>query len=226
MKKMPLTAIAFWIAAFSISGVPLFNGFVSKGMVMAAAEENNTLLWALLEIASFGTFLSFLKLGYFAFLRPGKTEASDPPPMVKAAMLGTAALCVIIGVYPPILYAILPFGGDGYQAYNLPRLLETSVVLGTAALFFFTFGRKLLAPHETRLMDADIAYVALGNGLIIFASSLQGAFAMVYRSITGWIMPRLSKLASAMQTGLLGVNDLMMLIALLVLLLLIATWRF
>ena len=34
-KKMPVTAIAFWIAAFSIAGVPLFNGFVSKGMVLA-----------------------------------------------------------------------------------------------------------------------------------------------------------------------------------------------
>ena len=70
-KKMPVTAIAFWIAAFSIAGVPLFNGFVSKGMVLLAAEHTSIWLWVLLEIASFGTFVSFLKLGYFAFLRPG-----------------------------------------------------------------------------------------------------------------------------------------------------------
>ncbi|MGB9176052.1 MAG: proton-conducting transporter membrane subunit, partial [Methanoregula sp.] len=72
-KKMPVTAIAFWIAVFSIAGVPLFNGFVSKGMVLLAAEQTSIWLWVLLEIASFFTFLSFLKLGYFAFLRPGTT---------------------------------------------------------------------------------------------------------------------------------------------------------
>ncbi|OGS50813.1 MAG: hypothetical protein A3K65_08495, partial [Euryarchaeota archaeon RBG_16_68_12] len=69
-KKMPVTAIAFWVAAFSISGVPLFNGFVSKGMVITAAEEHSLILWILLEAASFGTFLSFLKLGWFTFMRP------------------------------------------------------------------------------------------------------------------------------------------------------------
>ena len=98
--------------------------------------------------------------------------------------------------------------------------------MGAAALFFFTFGRKLLAPHETRLRDADTAYVAVGYGLVAFANSLQSAFGAVYRGITGWIIPRLSKLASAMQTGLIGVNGLMMLIVLLILILLMATWRF
>ena len=74
MRKMPVTAIAFWIAAFSISGVPLFNGFVSKGMVVTAAQQTNTLLFVLLEIASFGTFLSFLKLDF----RSSASEQSKP----------------------------------------------------------------------------------------------------------------------------------------------------
>ena len=225
MKKMPITALAFWVAAFSISGVPFFNGFVSKGMIITAAEENNALLWALLEIASFGTFLSFLKLGYFAFLRPGTIEARDPPLTVKAAMLGTAALCVAIGVYPPLLYAILPFGGAGYQAYDLNTLLQTILVLGAAALTFFTVGRKYLTPHETRLRDFDVGYVALGRGLMVFADVLQRAFAGVYRGITDRVMPRVTKIAGEMQTGLLGVNGMFMLATLLILLLLIAIWR-
>src|SRR5512137_369920 len=108
-KKMPVTAFAFWVAAFSIAGVPLFNGFVSKGMVLAAAEQTSVWLWILLEIASFGTFVSFLKLGYFAFLRDGDSQASDPPALMQVAMLGAAGLCIIIGIYPQVLYAILPF---------------------------------------------------------------------------------------------------------------------
>lgn len=223
-KKMPVTAIAFWIAAFSISGVPLFNGYVSKGMIISAAEQNNGIIWALLEIGSFGTFLSFLKLGYFAFLRPGTIQAKDPSWTVKFAMLGAAALCVLIGVYPPLLYSILPFGGSGYQAYNSTSLLTTLLVLGAAVLTFFTVGRKYLTPHETRLRDFDVGYVAVGHGLVMFAGALQGAFGVVYRGITDRLMPSASKLAGRMQTGLLSVNGLFMFAALVILLLAVALW--
>ncbi len=184
-RKMPVTALAYWIAAFSISGVPLFNGYVSKGMVITAAEEANVFLWILLEIASFGTFLSFLKLGYFAFLRPGTTEASDPPKTMQAAMLGTAALCVAIGVYPPLLMNLLPVSGLEYRPFELVRLLETLAVLGAAALFFFTIGRRVLEPHETRLKDADVAYLATGHTITAFASSMFAAFAAIYSAATG-----------------------------------------
>ncbi len=188
-KRMPVTAIAFWIAAFSISGVPLFNGFVSKGMVITAAEETSTVLWILLEIASFGTFLSFLKLGYFAFLRPSLEakplkDAKDPPLTMQAAMLGTAALCVAIGVYPSLLYAILP-EPTTYNAWDLLRLGETLLVLGAAAAFFFTIGRRILEPHETRLVDADAAYVPMGNTVAAGGSALYRAFGASYRGATG-----------------------------------------
>jgi len=224
MRKMPVTAIAFWIAAFSISGVPLFNGFVSKGMVITAAQQTNTLIFVLLEIASFGTFLSFLKLGYFAFLRPGTIEASDPPLLMKAAMLGAAALCIAIGVYPPLLYAILPFGGSGYQPFALNELLHTSLVLAAAALTFFTLGRKYLVPHETHLRDFDMLYVALGHGFIVFSAALQRAFGDVYSAVTQKIVPRAARAAGDVQTGVLGVNGTLMLAVLLILLILIAIW--
>lgn len=224
MRKMPVTAIAFWIAAFSISGVPLFNGFVSKGMIVSAAQQSNTLIFVLLEIASFGTFLSFLKLGYFAFLRPGTIEASDPPLLMKAAMLGAAALCVAIGVYPPLLYAILPFGGSGYQPFALNELLQTSLVLAAAALTFFTLGRRYLTPHETRLKDFDVAYVAIGHGFIAFAAGLQHAFGTIYSGITERMMPRAARAAGDVQTGVLGINGILMLAALVILLILIAVW--
>jgi len=178
-KKMPVTALVFWIAAFSISGIPLFNGYVSKGMVLMAAEQTSPLLWVLLEIASFGTFLSFLKLGYFAFLRPGETQASDPPKLMQAAMLGAAALCVIIGVYPPVLYALLPYPTT-YVAYAPVHLAGALVVLGAAAIFFFTVGRRLLEPHDTSLQDVDVIYMAAGRGITAFSDGLQDCFRRVY----------------------------------------------
>jgi formate hydrogenlyase subunit 3/multisubunit Na+/H+ antiporter MnhD subunit len=181
-KKMPVTALAFWVAAFSISGVPLFNGYVSKGMVLMAAEQTNVWLWVLLEIASFGTFISFLKLGYFAFLRPGNTEASDPPLLMQAAMLGAAVLCILIGIYPQILYGILPYPIT-YLAYDPEHMISALLVLGAAALFFFVAGRKILEPHEASLPDFDVAYRGLAHGITAFAGILQVFFVRVYGSV-------------------------------------------
>jgi formate hydrogenlyase subunit 3/multisubunit Na+/H+ antiporter MnhD subunit len=178
-KKMPVTALAFWVAAFSISGVPLFNGYVSKGMVLMAAQQTSFWLWVLLEIASFGTFLSFLKLGYFAFLRPGNTDASDPPLLMQAAMLGAAGLCILIGIYPQILYGILPYPTT-YLAYDPEHLVSALVVLGAAAVFFFAVGRKILEPHEAHTRDIDVAYVGLAHGVTAFADYLQIFFVRVY----------------------------------------------
>ncbi len=189
-KKMPITAIAYWIAAFSISGVPLFNGYVSKGMVIFAAEETNVYLWILLEIASFGTFLSFLKLGWFTFLRPapegGVTEASDPPRTMQAAMLGTAALCVAIGVYPQMLYNILPGAVPAdWNAWSVQPLVSALIVLGLAAAFFFTIGRTVLAPHDTRLKDVDAGYQKAATATVSFGGYVQAGFHYVYEGATG-----------------------------------------
>jgi len=193
-------------------------------MIISAAEQENMIIWIMLEIGTFGTFLSFLKLGYFAFLREGTIEAKDPPLTMKIAMLSAAALCVAIGIYPPLLYSILPNGGSGYNAYNANTLLTSSIVLGAAALTFFTVGRKYLAPHETRLHDFDVGYVALGHGVMAFGRELQGAFGAVYGFITGRLVPGFSKLAGRMQTGLLSINGLFMLGALIIVLLAVAFW--
>ncbi|MCK9631566.1 MAG: Na(+)/H(+) antiporter subunit D [Methanoregula sp.] len=178
-KKMPVTAIAFWIAAFSIAGVPLFNGFVSKGMVLLAAEHTSIWLWVLLEIASFGTFVSFLKLGYFAFLRPGTTEASDPPLLMQAGMLGTAALCIIIGVWPALLYALLPYT-TSYVAYDPAHVISALLVLGAAALFFFTVGKKIFEPHDVPQRDFDLVYEKACHGVCLAARGVWILFRKIY----------------------------------------------
>ncbi len=207
-KKMPVTAIAFWVAAFSISGVPLFNGFVSKGMVVFAAEEYNTVLWILLEIASFGTFLSFLKLGWFTFIRPvpAPVEASDPPWAMRIAMAGTAALCILLGVLPGIQFAVLPIANPDYQPYALMQVLSALVVLGLAALFFFTVGRKVLAPHTTRLKDADVAYVAGGQSIAAISAGVDAGDARFYdgfvRGVAG-----VGRGVRRLQTGNLNWNN-------------------
>ncbi len=61
--------IFYVVGAVSISGLPLFSGFVSKSMIVAAAHhEGRIWLMQLLNLAGIGTFLSVgLKVTYFAF---------------------------------------------------------------------------------------------------------------------------------------------------------------
>ena len=202
-RRMPVTAATFWIAAFSISGVPGFNGYVSKGMVITASEGLLPLR-ILLEIASFGTFLSFLKLGYFVFHRKGAVPAKDPPWSMQAAQVGTAVLCIAIGLYPALLLRILPYP-TAYNPWTPGHLLEAGLVLVGAGAVFFTVGRTVLAPHETRFRDADVVYAAAGRGLVAFSRSVATSFATVYdRFVAG--VSRAGSSSRRLQTGDLNWN--------------------
>jgi multicomponent Na+:H+ antiporter subunit D len=121
-RKMPLTAITFAVAALSIAGFPGFNGFVSKGIVIAEADhyEKYEALWYLLLLGGVGTFLSFIKLGYFAFVEgsyDGEVEDANLGQSVGMSLV--AILCVVLGVYPAALYRVLP-GGEilGWQTFE------------------------------------------------------------------------------------------------------------
>ncbi|MDP3285051.1 MAG: Na(+)/H(+) antiporter subunit D, partial [Desulfobacterales bacterium] len=126
-KYMPLTMIFYIVGGISISGFPLFSGFVSKSMIVAAAgEHHRPILMLLLLLASVGTFLSVgLKLPYFAFF--GKDcglKPKEPPANMLWAMGLTAFLCFFIGVYPKALYDLLPFkeAAAEYHPYSAPHL--------------------------------------------------------------------------------------------------------
>ncbi|MBL7118276.1 MAG: Na(+)/H(+) antiporter subunit D [Candidatus Syntrophoarchaeum sp.] len=168
-KKMPITMITCMIAAFSISGVPGFNGYVSKGMVIHAAElEGMHILAVALILGSVGTFLSFLKLTYFTFFkRNDEIEAKEVPLPMLIAMSVTAFLCVAIGVYPELLYGILPYEVVHYQAYALGHTIGTLELLMMTAVGFFTL-QYVFSPHERITSDIDYIYRKAGRGFIWF----------------------------------------------------------
>ena len=210
-RKMPVTAATFWVAAFSISGVPGFNGYVSKGMVIDAAHDLLALR-VLLEIASFGTFLSFLKVGYFVFLRPGDVQGRDPPMVMRAAQAFTAALCLAFGFVPSVLFVLLP-QPTAYDPWAAPRLFEALVVLAAAAGTFLVVGRTWLVPHTPRMKDADVAYAAAGRGLIGASQALLDGFRGVYDGVVAAISG-LGRVSRRSQTGDLNWNSIGLAIAL------------
>jgi hypothetical protein len=54
------------------------------------------------------------------------------------------------------------------------------LVLGAAAVFFFTIGRKILEPHDTSIKDFDVLYVKAGRGITAVAGGLQELFIIIY----------------------------------------------
>jgi multicomponent Na+:H+ antiporter subunit D len=179
-KKMPITMITCIIAAFSISGVPGFNGYVSKGMVIYAAElEGMHILALALIVGSVGTFLSFLKLMYFTFLRKNdEIEAKEAPWPMLIAMSVTAFLCVALGVYPQLLYGILPYAETAfhYHAYAFGHTLGTVELLTITAVGFFLL-QFVFSPHERITYDIDHLYRKAGRGLIWFCEKPLMSFA-------------------------------------------------
>ncbi len=161
-KVMPLTMIFYMIAAFSISGVPLFNGFTSKSIIIHAAEmAGNAPIFLMLEIAAVGTFLSVgLKLPYFAFFgKDAGIKAKDPPTNMLIGMGIAAFLCILLGVYPSLLYNILPYPAAiaDYAPYAAGH------VIGSLQLLLFTYAgflvlKKKLRPENTISLDTDWFY--------------------------------------------------------------------
>ena len=128
-RRMPATAVCFFVAAFAISGVPPFNGFWSKLTLYFAAAEAR--LWWAMGIAvgaSLLTLLAFVRAGYRAFWSdgdahdaPAQAAGGDPsseeaghgapgqdaPVAMLIPMAVLALLCVVIGIFPDLVYPII-----------------------------------------------------------------------------------------------------------------------
>jgi multicomponent Na+:H+ antiporter subunit D len=156
-----LTLIFMMIGAFSISGVPLFNGFVSKSMIVsAAAYSERAPIELLLLLTSMGTFLSTgLKLPWFVFF--GKDQGARvirPVPVSMYIAMGLAALlCLVTGVLPgPTLYALLPFDAT-YDPFTAHHFIESLQLLTGTALGFWLL-RVKLGGQPTTTIDIDSFY--------------------------------------------------------------------
>ena len=156
-KSMPKTAILCIIGAASISAFPLFSGFVSKSLIMSAAlRDGHDGVWLLLLFASAGVFHhAGIKIPYFAFFaRDAGLRVSEPPPNMLLAMLLAAMLCVFIGIYPQLLYDLLPFPMT-YNPYDATHVISQLQLLFFAALAFVWLNLQGLYPPELHAVNLD-----------------------------------------------------------------------
>ena len=109
-KKMPVTAACFLVGAFSISGLPPFNGFASKWMIYQAvytkAVESGNFVYAAVTvtalIVSVMTLASFIKVTQAVFFGQGPKElenTKEVPVVMQVPMVIMAVLCVFSGLF-------------------------------------------------------------------------------------------------------------------------------
>lgn len=99
-RQMPVTMVTFLIAAASIAGFPLTNGFYSKELIFDGALESGVVFYLVALIGAFFTAVSFLKLGHAAFFGKPKQSLRNvkeaPLPML-VPMIVLAVLCLVMG---------------------------------------------------------------------------------------------------------------------------------
>ncbi|MDR2354159.1 MAG: Na(+)/H(+) antiporter subunit D [Deltaproteobacteria bacterium] len=170
--RLPWVMVCYMVAALSISGMPLFNGFVSKNMtIFGAAEAHQTFVAVGLELAAVGTFISVgLKLPYFAFWG-GKTtdwkrELKPIPVNMYVGMGFLAILCLLQGIFPKLLYQYLPYQAAvaEFHPWTPWNVIQALMLLGFSGLAFYLM-RKVLTPHKALNLDFDWFYRLLGKAV-------------------------------------------------------------
>lgn len=109
-KKMPITFICFFISALSLTGIPLFAGFISKFYLASAALTLNTTLAFVgiiaLIISALLTAIYSLSIPFRAFINEPKEInkeayeiAKDGDIKFSLPIIVFSILCVVFGIF-------------------------------------------------------------------------------------------------------------------------------
>lgn len=119
---LPFTFIIFSIASFSISGIPPFNGFVSKWIICQALLEKKTgiSIFAMIIslLGSALTLASFMKVLNDSFLGVGKgkieIKISEKSPFLVIPLTLLAIGCLFFGISPGFVVSkiFVPITGE------------------------------------------------------------------------------------------------------------------
>lgn len=157
-KKMPITTSTCIIAALAISGIPPFNGFASKTVLVEAVANYSFVLKFVIMITAALTFTSFLKLISYTFFGEPKRPlitVKEVPLLMQLPMIVLAILCVLLGINAQFVL-------DRFIAFAIAGLVQPRSIL---KIEFWTQGTVLDALFIITL--GFVAYIAASKlGLI------------------------------------------------------------
>jgi len=169
-KSMPLTTLFCIIGAISIAGFPLTSGFVTKTLTLGAAEAAGYFWIGLLILfASAGVFeQAGIKVPFFAFFGTDSGHRVDEAPRSMLVAMGlAAAACIFIGLFPALLYGILPYP-VAKSPYSLAGVVIKLQILAFSLLAFAVLVRNGMWPKDapSTLLGSDWLLRKPGNALL------------------------------------------------------------
>ncbi|MFV0432071.1 MAG: proton-conducting transporter membrane subunit [Alphaproteobacteria bacterium] len=129
IHEMPLTVLAFSVGAFSMIGLPLTPGFITKYYLFAGAQDAgnivaivaliaSSLLTAIYYLRALATFLGWGNKGIRSSHRPSPPMGKEVNSLILWPMLACAIATLILGIFPeqttlPLLTPVIGtlFGG-------------------------------------------------------------------------------------------------------------------
>ncbi|GLR64634.1 monovalent cation/H+ antiporter subunit A [Marinospirillum insulare] len=175
-KYMPHTATLAMVAAASMAGVPLLNGFLSKEMFFAETLQQVTLgslSWMVPVFATLGTVFSVAYSARFihdVFFNGEPVDLPktphEPPRFMRIPVEVLIALCLLIGIFPNFVIGPLlaiassaALGGDLpnyslaiWHGFNVPLLMSFLAMVGGLIIYY---NRKHLFRFQAQFPEAD-----------------------------------------------------------------------
>lgn len=159
-RFMPYTATLAMVAAASMAGVPLFNGFLSKEMFLAETLHSSALGFLSWMIPVLATLAGVFAVAYsMRFIHDvffnGEPKdlpktPHEPPRYMKIPIEILVTLCLLVGIFPEFI-----IGG-------LLKAAASSVLMTTVPYYSLAIWHGFNMPL---LMSA----IAIGGGLIVYA---------------------------------------------------------
>jgi multicomponent K+:H+ antiporter subunit A len=179
-KYMPYTATLAMVAALSMAGVPLLNGFLSKEMLFAETLSQDTLGALSWFIPLLSTLAGMLAVAYSlrfihdVFFNGEPIDLPrmphEPPRYMRVPVEVLVVVCILIGLFPQfivgdllntassaVLQEPLPeFSLAIWHGLNFPLLMSSIAIIGGAILYF---KREALFEFKEQFHSEDAKYV-------------------------------------------------------------------
>lgn len=146
MRTFPLVGIVLIVAMLSISGAPLFNGFVSKSMVKYAVK-GDFIKEALFFLINLGTVTSFIKFATVLF-GPKQDLVKQKNPLQDISMVLLAIGCLGIGLFYKELGSWIYGLSVTVKLWEWVNLFDYAVFLVIGLVFYHFVVKKDYKPFQ------------------------------------------------------------------------------
>lgn len=194
-RFMPWTATLSMVAAASMAGVPLTNGFLSKEMAFTEAVNGTAGMWAwavpiAVTLAGVFSVAYSLRLVHDTYFNGTLGDVPNPhphePPLgMKAPVALLAVVCVVVGLFPSMVAgplvqaAATAMAGKAlpeyhlalWHGFNLPLLMSAVALAGGVGLYLLLARARRL--HS--ILSED--WFGPATGRAMFERSIDALFA-------------------------------------------------